>query len=234
MPGKLLYPEGTMPPPDARLIDPTARDFEPLPTPVDDRGLADIDGLIDLVKSTVDASYRWPTEASVHHFYWPAETYSDTTVPDDPYQRLSVFRELSIHKGYIPRVFENWLHLITAPPLVPEPEIRRYRVEAWLIARDLFKMARKTIVSERNIDKRHRQIQMQPTTIQGADTIGDEVLLEAWMRNFKGYEMQLERQGRIPPEHRLFELPESPHEAATSLGSFIAHRSLKLINRVAA
>lgn len=224
-----------MPPPDARLVNPFARGFEPFPTPTDDRSLVNIDGLITLVKSTVDPAYQWPTEANDHHFYWPKATYTDTVVSENPYERLRLFREINVHRGYIPRVFENWLHVITAPPAVPPVEVRQYRIEAWLVARDLFRMARKTIVSEKNIDKRYRQIQLSPGTIEGGqDSIAEEILLEAWTRNFEGYEMQLERQEKIPPEHRLFHLPESPHEAATSLGHIVARRSLKLINRVAA
>ncbi len=238
MSDRFLYPQGTLPPPDARLINPYSSNFEPIKTPVDDRGIIDIDRLIDDVKATVDPSYDWPLEANVHHFYWPEANYIDTIRPKDPLDSLRVFRELSIHRGYVPRVFENWLHLVTAPPEIPDREVRHYRVEAWLVARDLFRMARKTIACEKNIDKRYRQIKRNPHILKpefgGVDVIGEEILLEAWDKNFRGYEQQRARHNHIPPEFHLIDLDSSPAEVAKELGRMVVPRSLRLVNRWAA
>lgn len=236
MGGAHLHDQETLPPPDARLINPHATDFSPLATPVDERGLVDIHTLIDQVKATVDPNYIWPKHASIHHFYWPETWYK---MPyHEPYENPAAFRNLPINKGLVPRVFENWLHQITIPPVLPEREVRAYTVEAWFVARDLFRMARKTVQWQRIAERRRQLIADNPTIVtegfNGTDIIGEEIMHEIFEKNFRGVTRHIERNAQLPEAFRLLPITEEPATIAQALGKIIVPRSLKLVNRVAA
>ncbi len=231
-----MHNQETLPPPDARLVNPNAADFEPIPTPVDERGIIKINTLVDQVKATVDPNYAWPKHTSVHHFYWPEAWYK---MPyDAPTDNPVVFRNLPINKGLVPRVFENWLHQVTAPPVLPEREVRVYTVEAWLVARDLFRMARKTVQWQRLAERRRQLIAQNPDIVMhgfnGSDEIGEEIMHEIFDKNFRGVSWHLERNAQLPEAFRLLPSSEEPATIAQALGKIVVPRSLKLINRVAA
>lgn len=235
MGGGFLYPTGTLPPPEVRLIDPSNDQSLRIVTPLDSRDLIDISQLITDVKATIDPDYQWPSEASVHHFYWPDSLYPSK--PGRAGNNPALFKNLPIHKGLVPRVFENWLHKVTLPPPIPEPEVRQYRVEAWTVAKDLFKMARKTVQWEKMARRRRELIARNPHIIKdgfdGSDLIGEEVMHEIMERNFRGFERQLNRQDRIPVEHRLIELGNTPARVATDLGKLVNRSSLRLVHEIA-
>lgn len=215
----------TLPPPDARLCEVD----EKIPIPYDDRGLIKIDDLVRNVKATIDQNYEWPTGLNVHHFYWPEEAYPSNLSPGagvNPAQ----FRALSIHRGLLPKVFHSWLHIITDPPAMPEPDVMQYRNEAWVVARDLFLMARKTIVTEKQTRRRRLYVAQNPDTLKvefnGVDVIGEAVMQDMLEQNFRGFEMQLQRQERIPEEHRIIDLEGTPNKIAAELGRLIVPKSL--------
>lgn len=227
----------SLPPPDARLINPDRFPDHRIPTPVDDRGLIIVDQLITDVKETIDSLYEWPEGVSVHHFYWPAAWYSyDRSLSSN--QNPATFRNLPVHKGLVLRTFENWLHKVTIPPEIPEPEIMAYRVDAWLVARDLFKMARKTVQWEKRARRRRMLIAKNPNIINegfnGIDVIGEEIMAEVLDKNFRGFEHQLQKQERIPEEFRLFDITGSPQQIATNLGKVMTRTSLHLVQTIGA
>lgn len=226
----------SLPPNDARLIDPSYYPHERIITPVDDRGLIDIPQLIQDVKATIDPSYVWPPDLSVHHFYWPAVWYpvdKSALASTNP----SVFRNLPIHKGLVLRTFENWLHKVTIPPEMPKPEVMQYRVEAWTVASDLFKMARKTIQWEKRARRRRELLLANPSILpddfEGVDIIGEEIMHEVLERNFRGFEYQLLRQERIPEAFRIMDISGSPERIAQNLGRVVARPSLHLVHSIA-
>lgn len=201
---------------------------EKIPTPTDDRGLIDISELIRVVKATIEPEYEWPSYASNHHFYWPGNAYPhDFTGLVNP----AYFRNLSIHKGNIPRVFENWLHEITIPPAVPSEEVMHYRVQAWDVALNLFKSARQVVRWERLIRQREEYVLDNPTIItrteQGED-IGAEINAKIIARHFKGLDMHLARLERVPSEFRLCDANITPQQLATRLGEIVVPRAMPL------
>ncbi len=226
----------TLLPLEARLRDPADPDQLILPT-YDERGLLLIDDLISSVASTIDPSYKWQGETNVHHFYWPDVEYIYQR-DGDMYDNPSLFRNLPIHKGLLPKTFHAWLHLITEPPIQPDPDIMQYRNEAWVVVKDLYEMARLTVVTEKQTRRRRLQIQRDPSVLpiefNGVDLIGEAIMQETLERNFKGYEHQLERQDKIPKDHRLIDLEGSAAEIATQLGKIVVPKSLNLINNIAA
>ena len=114
---------------------------EPFPTPIDERGLVDTDALIALVKSTVDPSFTWePSERpDAHHLYWEHNLYPKIIENNVNPQE---FCNLTINQIVIPRMFHNWIHLVTQEPPVPDKEVMGYRIEAYRVVVKLFKNAK--------------------------------------------------------------------------------------------
>jgi hypothetical protein len=232
------YPHETLPPPDARLVDPYRASFEPIPTPIDDRGIVDIEGLIKAVKSTVDTSYEWPLEMlGTHHFLWPGSWYPNIQgVPSG--ENPAFYRELSIHKGYMPKVFENWLHIVTTPPPVVDKEIMKYRSEAWIVARDLFKEARQTVQAQRLAKRRRQMVASNPGILKpefnGEDVIGEEIMQETLLEHFVAVEFHKERHAKIPKEFHFVDLEAEPSFIAKQLGKLVLPERRTLVRAVAA
>lgn len=205
---------------------------EPFETPVDERGIVDIERLVQQVKSTIDPAYIWQQSDSTHHFYWPAVLYShdDKWLSDKKTYSTGRFRELPIHKGELPREFENWLHLVSLPPAVPSREVMQYRTEAWRVAASLFASARRVVLWEKRAEKRSQYIQRHPEVImhENDDAFAREYIADILDKHFRGVERHMDELERIPPEFRLVEPCDSPKELATNLGKFVARRSLPL------
>lgn len=221
-----------LPPLESQLINPAT---EKIDTPVDERGLIDIPQLITDVKATVDPDFEWPSALSIHHFYWPSAAYPYETGHHNS-TSAGTFRNLPLHKGLLPRVFENWLHKVTLPPEVPEAEVMQYRIEAWSIVKDLFKTARETVVHEKLARRRREYIAANPEVLKvefnGEDHIGEEYIQLAYEKNFRGWEQIRERHERIPQEFRLIQLDRPPTEIASSLGKLAVPKSMKLVRSV--
>lgn len=220
-----------LPPQEVWLINPKRDKFE---TPVDDRGFVDVPVLIQAVKDSIDPEYEWPTNLSVHHLYWKEEWYSSSFIG----MNAQKFRELSIHKALLPRVFENWLHATTIPPDVPHPELMQARIKSWAVASDLFHSVRNAVQWERLARRRAMFVSANPEVLpkdfNGEDIIGKEVLAEIMAKNFGGIEIHLERLQAIPEEDRLID-PELGHEQlAIRLGKIIVPGYQKLTSAVAA
>jgi hypothetical protein len=211
-----------LPPEDAWLIDPAN---EKLITPVDERGLVIVSELVRAVKATVDSSYEWPVHLSVHHFYWAAGWYKSAFA--GPHATIS--RELPIHKGLVPRVFENWLHKVTIAPDVPDPDVIDYRVEAWTVAEDLFKSMRQAIRAER----RARRI-ADIAGVNEESAVGLEAMADILHKNFRDIDDHLERLARIPSEFRLVESSDSLATLAARLGPIAMPKLVPLFRAVAA
>lgn len=207
---------------------------EPIETPTDERGLVDVPRLIEAVKATIDPAYRWPQpRGNKHHFYWPRANY--------PYEQqwwdrermynAGAFCNLPIHKGDLPKEFENWLHLVTLPPAVPNEEVMQYRIEAWRVATDLFKSARQVVIWERRAKKRGPYIEANPEVKKYNDD--DDLYAREYMagildHHFRGVEQHIAALERVPPEFRLIEPASTPKELAAGLGRFVTKRALKL------
>lgn len=179
-------PSKFLPPPDMWLYNPEKEGR--LPTPLDERGLVDPDALITLVSSTVDPSYRWPSPFNdVHHLQWPHANYHQH---EDINFNPQVFRNLSVSKLYVPRIFHNWTHKITEPPPVPHPEVMRYRIEAQRVALALFQAIRAS--------KRTLRLKM----------LDDNELETRLITQFETFNQAVEDGLRIPEEFRLVDLSD--------------------------
>jgi hypothetical protein len=195
-----------------------------IPTPIDERGLVDTDAVIAIAKSTVDPEYKWQKDPDIHHFYWYEGWYPDNFVPSNPH----VFRNLAIHKGLMPRDCHEWIEKITIPPAVPTASVMQYRIEAWSIAKNLFKSARMTINRERQAINRPLTLELHSdvlTKSQGSNI--DKVWLhKEFERHFNGVLINLGRNANLPPEHRLIDQEKDIDEIATALGRVVRKKAI--------
>lgn len=226
--GEVLHEPVSLPPPDARLFFPKTYD-DRYPTPLDHHGFVDIDKTIELVNSTVDSNFEWPSEVSVHHFQWPESQYPN--IPDAPrFHNPYLFRNLPIQKGLLLRCFENVLHEVTQMLPVPDRGEMAQRVEAWSVIRDLFYTARKTVVWQKRQRRRRELIIANPNIVRdgfdGEDIIGEEIMHEILEKHTRGFEKILQRQERIPEKHRIITVEASPEKTAKNLGKLAAKRNI--------
>ncbi len=219
----LVVPLENLPPRDMRTYP-----DEKIPTPTDERGLVDVPRLIAAVQKTVDPEYEWPRQLSIHHFYWPEADYPYVTAGlavDNP----AVFRNLPIHRGLLPRAFENWLHIITLPPPKPSEEVMHHRVEAWNVARSLFQKVRATIQTEKLARARAEYVRQNPVILKeefdGVDIIGEEVMQEILERHFRGTRHHLRRLQDIPPEYRFIDPDDSLADMGRKLGRVVVPKA---------
>lgn len=128
-----------LPPPDAWLHDPGKHGR--IETPVDERGLVDLNALVAIVKETVDPEFSWHSSFNdIHHLQWFASQYPVGENTDSSVN-MNEFRELVNRKAFIPRVFHNWIHHVTLPPAIPSVEVMKYSIEAQRVAMSLFRTA---------------------------------------------------------------------------------------------
>jgi hypothetical protein len=230
-----------LPPRDVWLFDPYAA-ANKLETPVDERGLIDPHTLIRAIKSTVEPSYSWPTDQlSVHHLYFHRDWYGYPSA--GPYARS--FRELSVHKVLVPKIFENWVHLITNPADIPSQEVMQSRIESWSISRHLFKSVRSVVNWERRGVARERSIAEGvielPAEFNGEDEIGKAYLEDVINHHFKGLQIHMNRLEQVPPEFRFIEPNHDVtreqikrQEFARQLGKMVGPKALPMVAAVAA
>lgn len=127
------FPTKQLPSQNLWLYDPFREGRRP--TPTDEHGLIDLRELIRQTKQTIDPTYDWKSGFNdVHHLYWPNAWYDNTSEePVNPQE----FRNLDSSKLRVPRLFHNWVHVLTEPPEVPSEEVMRYRIEAQRTAKAL-------------------------------------------------------------------------------------------------
>ena len=201
-------------------------------TPEDDRGVVLIDELIDRVKDSVKEPWDWRGNLDVHHFYWPKSIY-----PHNPFDKAanpSTFRNISIHKGLVPRPFHDYLHRVTVPPPQPSKEIMGYRIEAYNVVKNLFELTRNSVHRHR-IQKpflyRHGDLELPKNNETYSEDIGEEIMKEILAHKFSDYETRLRQVQAIPDEFKLIDVNErdgSIQLIATRLGQLVGGKSLNL------
>lgn len=169
-----------LPPRDTWIYDPKINGR--LETPLDERGLVDLDRLVVLAKQTIDPDFTWQSnENDVHHLQWPAAAYKNQRAVHDGYQ----FRELVNRKAYVPRLFHNWIHLITEPPPVPDEEVMHYSIDAQRVAMSLARTA---------------SLATQLTRRPG---ISQRELIHGLDMQFERYNLYMDNAREVPEEFRL-------------------------------
>ena len=173
-----------LPPEHSRLWHPGKQGK--LETPLDSRGLVDLDELINLGKGTVRDGYAWASPFNdVHHLQWPAVSYAQSL--GEPWHE---FRELVRRKAFMPRQFHNWLHLITLPPIPPSEDVMRYSIDAERTARAIAVTA---------------QLAVRLTRMPG---IPESKLIQRLEQQYENYTLYIENAREVPVEFQLLKLAE--------------------------
>jgi hypothetical protein len=106
------------------------RDEYAIPTPTLPNGIVDHQKLVEDVSALVSSQYRWRAPFfDEHHLHWKGYYYNpglhgDSTIPKQ-------FRDLNIHKLWIPREFHDFIHAVTIPPDVPHMDVMAESVEQY-------------------------------------------------------------------------------------------------------
>ncbi len=219
-----------LPPYEARLINPKVQKIE---TPLDDRGLVDVSALIAAVKNTVEPWYTWPTHRNdEHHFYWPVADYPLHNPGGTA--ELKKFHELPINKGYVPRVFHNWLHSVTIPPAQPEGEVMVNRIESWEIASSLFQRAR--IATEKKLHIPHKRLRLfRRDENDEPEVIDHEIMSEILLNYFSEPNCDIAKIDNYVPELKLAEtVAQAPEELGRAIGQLVIRQNLLLVPQVIA
>ena len=198
-----------LPPREVRLWD--IKRQGTIDTPLDELGMVDLDQLVEVGKQNVDSSFRWESPYNdVHHLQWYAALYPSD---DDPLGHE--FRELARRRALMPRLFHNWLHILTTVPPKPSPEVMRHAIDAERTARDLAKTAQKAV---------------KLTRIKG---IPEDKLAIRLDQEYENYTVCIENARLVPLEFQLLKLEEleagSIEEmlaANKRLGKLALHRPL--------
>jgi hypothetical protein len=170
-----------LPPRDVWLWDPEIEDK--LETPLDERGLVDLDALVGMVRKTVTPSYQWESPFNdIHHLQWEASRYVGKT--NDETQMMRDFRELASRKALVPRIFHNWVHRITEPSSLPSEEVMQYSVDAERVALSLAQQA------------------MMATRITRNKRVSERARFERLKYAFESYTTTVDNARLVPLEYR--------------------------------
>jgi hypothetical protein len=151
-------------------------------TPVDEWGLVDVDELVRRVKATMLPGYTWGGGSDRHHIGWPHAGYTaaDASEADNI---ANSFRDLPMNKIWIPRIFHNWIHVVTSPPPMPSREVMSAYIDEWLVVRGFFNSVRDTMTTMRYYER----IRLERAKEGNAFTTEQERLLkEDLLRRFGG------------------------------------------------
>ncbi len=177
-------PSPQLPPRELWLYNPDTDG--PLETPLDHRGLVDLNALVALGVSTIDPTFKWTSEFNdIHHLQWHAAYYPRRMTEQGV--DYGEFRELVNRKVYIPRTFHNWLHRLTLPSSVPSIEAMHYSIDAQRIAKKLSQVSNLAV----NLTRR--------------PYIPGHRLAERLEQEFENYNVCIGNARLIPDEFQLFE-----------------------------
>ena len=154
-----------------------------LPTPVDERGLVDLDALVATVRSTVEPGHQWESPFNdVHHLQWESNRYTSRKKAERMF--MNDFRQLSSRKAFVPRQFHNWVHRVTEPSPVPDTEVMQYCIDAERVAVSLAHQAVLATRLTRNTEfsEVHRR--------------------ERLKQSFEAYTTLVDNARLVPPEYR--------------------------------
>ncbi len=113
-----------------------ASEIQPVPTPVDSRGIVIPERVISLVKAAYPPDVpilRKGEQISIHEFYWEENQFTTPIAKK--------FRMLAPNRGRLPRGFHTMLHKLTLPTQPPKEEVMDEYNESWDIALSLLSAA---------------------------------------------------------------------------------------------
>lgn len=198
-----------LPAADFRLQDPRTYKIEPR---LNAKGLIDDKMLIADVLETIHPDFTWLGKSDRHHLCWPRVDYVQA-------QQSSLipafnFREHGSNVIRVQRVFHNWIHAITLPPPMPDPEVMQYTLKAWEVVSDFFSAVRQTVNHQRLFSR--EELRRGGYTDEQKDMI-QEILL----RELSGIVMHLDALQDIPEDYWPFRTDIKLQIAAGRVGQVL-------------
>lgn len=192
------------------LEDPATHKIE---VKLNSKGLVDDKALIADVQSTIHPDFIWAGRADRHHLYWPRADY--VTMQQTSESKAYAFREVGTNVIRVQRVFHNWIHAITLPPPMPEPEVMQYSLETWEIMGNFYKAVRQTVNHQRKFAREEQR------RISGYSEQGKELVRTSLSRELSGVIMHLEALENVPEEYWPFRRDAKVRFAAGRVGQVI-------------
>ena len=177
------------------------------------KGLVDDKALIADVQSTIHPDFIWAGRADRHHLYWPRADY--VTMQQTSESKAYAFRMVGTNVIRVQRVFHNWIHAITLPPPMPEPEVMQYSLETWEIMGNFYKAVRQTVNHQRKFAREEQR------RISGYSEQGKELVRTSLSRELSGVIMHLEALENVPEEYWPFRRDAKVRFAAGRVGQVI-------------
>ena len=115
------------------------------PTPTHNE-IVDHIALMKDVGSLVSNDYRWEAPFfDEHHLHWYARYYQTN-------QEIR-FRNLPIHKLWVPRQFHDFIHVVALPPDMPSQEVMASSIESFLADDHIYTIANQAITLRERSEK---------------------------------------------------------------------------------
>lgn len=216
-----------LPPRDAWKVNPES--VKKFYAPIDDRGFVLPDATVEVVRDLFEDEYEWPidfslqsTRPDIHHFHWYERLYSPKAFGGRKIP--SRFRELASVKGVLPRQFHNVVHEVTLPPAMPRYRDMKRHVDAYESASYLLQSAERTVEAQSLFALRRHDASID-------DDVALGILISAFERQFKGYQMNMEQLigaaglSSLRVNDPKFER-RKPHEVARILGRVVRNREI--------
>lgn len=208
----------------ARLYDYQLEKFE---TPLDDRGIADIDAICELAIRTYPDHLPPFTdnERNVHHVYWTEAFWKDYASQHSRRDADTIlsFRNSTPQLAYVPKLLHWWIEQSMTPPPPPSLEVMRRRNNAWAAARILLKSA--ILLDQARADYETKKDNMRwvigsiagitPVSRQSDRLIEARVDREYWLSELNsrldGWNKIADLTQFVPVEDRLITQPKLVH-----------------------
>ena len=187
-------------------------------TPLDSRGIADIDAIFELALRTFPGTLP-PldgAERNKHHVYWSEAWWRDYANSQSAQDRqvITMFRGATPQIAYVHMDIHEWIEKIMIPPPAPTIEVMRARNNAWSAASTLLISAYELERARAKYDEKKNNTRRMLGYIAGitprsqyredeyVDVIDTEYWLSELYSHLDGWS-QLDVYGNVPEEHRL-------------------------------
>ncbi|MBA2278889.1 hypothetical protein H0V99_00385 [Candidatus Saccharibacteria bacterium] len=200
----------------ACLYDYNLSKFE---TPVDDRGIADIDSMFELAIWTFPETLPSfeSTERNKHHVYWTESWWVKfaKSHTQEESQTIYTFRNSTPQIAYVPVPLHAWIEEVMIPPPPPSLEVMRRRNSAWAAAMVLLRSAHRLDKARDEYDEKKYKTRrvlgyiagITPRSQYSLETYRDVLDTEYWLSELNerlyGWRKIGNIQAEVPPEHRI-------------------------------
>lgn len=221
----------------AVLYDYRAGKFE---TPLDGRGIADVDALFELAIHT----YPDPlpsfdnTERNIHHIYWTEQFWKNLAARQSSADAETIhdFRNSTPQLAYVPLELHAWIEEVMVPPPPPSLEVMRRRNAAWRVARILLQGAEQLDQARSDYDNKKDTTRKVSGWIPGITSVSQRTNEEPEERlnrdywfselnsRLEGWKKISDFAGQVPAEDRI--IPAARLATVRSLHSRIRNGAM--------